>query len=349
MPAPSGAAPYRLGLGDVVGEERAAEVEHAGALVFHATGDTGGRGAAEAQQIVALHMQREVEDPDTAAAFLVHLGDVVYHHGERREYYAQFYERYALYPAPILAIAGNHDADPAPGGEPSLAAFVDNFCAPDPVRTPEANESERDAMTQPHVHWTLTTPLVTIIGLYTNVPEGGHLDEPQLVWLRGELAAAPREAALVVCCHQPPYSWDVYQSQSPSLEGVLDDAFTAAGRTPDLVLSGHIHSYQRFTRTTRARDTTYAVAGAGGYWYLHPMADEALAGARYPGRSDLRLDAYCDDRHGYLRITATRSQLTGEYVTVPRPHESWRNGPAGVIDAFTIDLTDGTIHSTPGF
>jgi hypothetical protein len=39
-------------------------------------------------------------------------------------------------------------------------------------------------MTQPYVYWTLLTPLVTIIGLYGNCPEGGQLSQAQINWFR---------------------------------------------------------------------------------------------------------------------------------------------------------------------
>jgi acid phosphatase type 7 len=48
------------------------------------------------------------------------------------------------------------------------------------------------------------------------------------------------------------------------------------------------------------------------------------------------LDNYVADRHGYLRLTASATTLHGEYVTVPRPQESWHNGPVTVTDPFSI-------------
>ena len=34
-------------------------------------------------------------------------------------------------------------------------------------------------MTQPNVFWTLNTPLVTIIGMYSNYREGGQVSDTQ--------------------------------------------------------------------------------------------------------------------------------------------------------------------------
>ena len=50
---------------------------------------------------------------------------MIYSFGEREYYYDQFYEPYRDYPAPILALAGNHDGMAAPGvAVPTLAASV---------------------------------------------------------------------------------------------------------------------------------------------------------------------------------------------------------------------------------
>ena len=53
----------------------------------------------------------------------------------------------------------------------------------------------------------------------------------------------------------------------------LDAAFQSSERTPDLVLSGHVHDYQRFTRTMAdGRKVPYVVIGNGGYDNLHKLA-----------------------------------------------------------------------------
>src|SRR3546814_20017284 len=63
--------------------------------------------------------------------FLLHLGDVVYDHGEAREYAAQFFGPYEDYPVPVYALAGNHDGginplNPVPYN--SLDAYMAVFC-----------------------------------------------------------------------------------------------------------------------------------------------------------------------------------------------------------------------------
>ncbi len=134
LPSPTGAFPYRLVLDAVVGSDGVAAIRKFGKLVLHMMGDTGGVKSPQPQQIVAATMEKDF----TAAAgdrpeFLYLLGDVIYYNGERSQYYPQFYEPYATYPAPILAIPGNHDGDPIAGGEPrwrrSWTIFAPRFRA----------------------------------------------------------------------------------------------------------------------------------------------------------------------------------------------------------------------------
>ena len=52
-------------------------------------------------------------------SFLYILGDLIYYNGEAGQYFPQFYQPYSGYPAPILAIPGNHDGDPIDASTPS--------------------------------------------------------------------------------------------------------------------------------------------------------------------------------------------------------------------------------------
>ena len=344
LPPPTGPYPYHLPLESVLDSQAMNAIEQSGRLGFHCAGDTGGVRHGASQQIVAYWMGQDLlaQGADTPT-FFYHLGDVVYYNGQHADYFPQFYEPYEEYAAPIVAIPGNHDGDPLDASvEPSLSAFVDLFCAETPHRPPEAQEVQRDTMTQPNPYWTLTSPLVTILGLYTNVPEGGRFDTDQIDWFHAELAAAPTDRALLVALHHPVYSADAHHGGSESMGRALDEAIAAAGRVPDAVLTAHVHNYQRFTRTIQERAVPYLVAGAGGYWHLHYMAkDENGHDLQVPWQTpdqDVLLDAYSDDRHGYLRLSVTATTLAGEYVTVPRSHESWRHGPVNVVDSFSLDL-----------
>ena len=183
LPAPAGRVPYRLALADVLDQTQIQAIRRAGGLRFHCVGDTGALQNPGPQRRVVAAMLAELgaEDP---VRFFHHLGDVVYLYGEQENYGAQFFEPYAEYAAPIFAIPGNHDGDPAPGRDAtSLEAFARHFCATATVLKPNASPGHRAAMTQPNVYWTLLHDWATIIGLYTNVPEGGAIADDQLRWL----------------------------------------------------------------------------------------------------------------------------------------------------------------------
>jgi hypothetical protein len=131
--------------------------------------------------------------------------------------------------------------------------------------SPEAGDVPRTTMTQPNVYWTLLTPLVTIIGLYSNCPEGGQLSQTQIDWFQGELSSAPADRAMIVAVHHPISSAYGSKPGSQHLKGVLESGVQSAGRAPELVLTGHVHDYQRLTGTLKGQDVPMIVAGAGGY------------------------------------------------------------------------------------
>jgi hypothetical protein len=344
LPPPTGAYPYHLSLADVLPPNKI----NADRLVFHMVGDTGGIKNPLPQRNVARQMESDFDGADSHAqpAFFYHLGDVVYFFGAAEEYFPQLYEPYEQYPAPIFAIPGNHDGDLSrrmeADGIPSLAAFVDNFCQRIPHHTRDALDAMRSAMTEPNVYWTLDTPVATLIGLYTNVPEGGRLDDDQIAWLEQELAHAPKERALLVAMHHPIYSGDDHHGGSAYMGTILDEAMTRSNRTPDAVFAGHVHNYQRFTRQVNDRAVPYIVAGAGGYHNLHPLSRNMQAFAAelpavVPTADDVTLEKYCDTLFGYLRLEITRSKLIGDYYTVP----GFQDSPSVTtthFDSFTFDL-----------
>jgi hypothetical protein len=350
LPAPTGAPPFRLALANVLGSTKVNDIIQSGKLVFHMAGDTGGVVDPTPQTIVAAKLEEQLSASGglLGPAFLYHLGDVVYFNGEASKYYSQFYHPYEFYHAPILAIPGNHDGfalDPAT--ESSLDAFMRNFCSPAPLNTtPENLDTDRDAMIQPNCYFTLEAPFLTLVGLYSNVPEGGVIHQDQIDWFVSELAAAPRDKALVVAVHHPVFSFDKFHSGSEKMRQVLDNAFVASGRQADAVFTAHVHNYQRFTRVLAGREMPYIVAGAGGYHNLHAMQKAADGSTlqvplHVPGEN-LTLEDYVEDRHGFLRLVVDASQLTVEYYTVPRPQEAWSQ-PARRYDSFSLDWRTGRL------
>ena len=144
-------------------------------------GDTGSLRSPDFQKNVVGQMVRQYQHTGDHPQFLYHLGDVVYNHGEASQYQRQFFDPYKHYPAPIFAIAGNHDSDVNPDAAPynSLEPFMTVFCDTSPHTVAFSGGSERKSMVQPNVYWTLNTPLANIIGMHSNVPKFGIVTEEQ--------------------------------------------------------------------------------------------------------------------------------------------------------------------------
>jgi acid phosphatase type 7 len=354
LPKPTGKAPFHLDVKTVLSPTEYAKISQSKRMVFHTVGDVGGVKSPADQQLVADHQEMQFDKTNTVnnPSFFYIIGDVVYYYGNKSEYNVQFYEPYKFYPAPIFAIPGNHDGDidPTDVSKPkSLDAFMRLFCAKTPTIAPEAGDAVRTTMTQPNMYFTLVTPVANIIGLYTNVPEGGNVKADQQAWFVNELITAQKERkdkALIVTLHHPPFSMDPHHGASAAMQKLLADSFKQANVFPDIVLTGHVHNYQRFTQNIGKVQVPYIVAGAGGYWNLHNINTGGTV-IKTPIASpfpNVTFEKYCEDRHGFMRITIdmAKKELFGEYFTVPRLQESWKAAPV-LFDSFTIDLTQNRL------
>lgn len=345
LPEPSGTYPYRLSLTDIV------PGINAESTVFHMLGDTGSIGRPSFQRLVSSEMARQYEtDESSKPQFLFHLGDVVYSFGEADKYKKQFFEPYAQYPGPIFAIAGNHDTDVNPNALPykSLDAFKAVFCDTETREVPFSGGAGRKSMIQPNIYWTLQAPLANIIGLHCNVPKFGVITPQQKSWFLEELRAASAEQpdkALIVCLHHAPYSADINHGSSQPMIQFLEDAFESTGVRPDIVFSGHVHNYQRFSKKYHdGKVIPFIVAGGGGYDELHPVA--LRSDDRFTAKSelfdDVILENYCDDKHGFLKIAIEKNagglQLKGEYYAIPHEEVPSNTSATGIADAFTIQI-----------
>jgi hypothetical protein len=327
LPKPSAPPPYHLSLERVIGGKVASSIQQQGVLTFQVTGDTGGVQDPVPQLKVANAMEAQFGATDATRdpSFLYLLGDNVYFNGEQKEYYNQFYGPYAHYVAPIFAIPGNHDGQNL-GTDSSLAAFMANFCAPEAVHRPEAGDSVRKAMTQPNTYWTLETPLATIIGLYTNVPEGGVIDDVQQDWLVHELESAPQDKALILALHHPPVSFDNFQGGSSHMADAMERAFNKSRRVPNLILSAHVNNYQRIEVELAPRLVVpFFIVGTGGYHYLRTLARGSEPRPTPPVRAKagkLALVAGIDDRHGFVTFEISRSEIKGHFIGIRKDSDT---------------------------
>lgn len=347
LPPPSGPYPFRLELKNIVQDLDDSK------MVFHIVGDTGSVRNPDFQKIVVSKMVDQfnrAEDAETTPQFLYHLGDIVYNFGEADLYEKQFFEPYSKYPAPILAIAGNHDSDVNVESKTpyeSLDPFRQVFCDTECRDIPFSNQNWRKSNVQPNIYWTLESPLATIIGLHSNVPKYGIITPEQREWFIGELrhAAQFKEKALIVCLHHAPYSADINHGSSLPMIEFLENAFAETGIIPDMVFSGHVHNYQRFIKTySGEKPVTYIVAGAGGYDELHPIAEQGDQhfSDQIPFFENVVLQNYCYQHHGFLKLTIQKDDsglsISGNYYTIPHntPEESIL--PASLFESFQVKV-----------
>ncbi len=352
-------SPPHMQLAQVIGAGPLAPCVAAKRISFHAAGDTGPSEESHVKTVASVADAMTAELTASAAGeapmFMFHLGDVVYSFGEHQYYYDQFYEPFRAYDAPIFAIPGNHDGFPSEESEntESLFAFLRNFCAAAPGPSPDSGGLVRSAMNQPGVYFTLDAPFVSIIGLYSNVlegpgvisSEGGRyptLDERQLEFLTAELTRLKpqREAgerAVILACHHPPLSVDEKHGGARGLAEDIDKAVAAAGLRPDVVLSGHAHLYQRYTRTVEGGEFPYIVAGSAGHNVTKPKpnASEKTLPEGYAVAVEPILE------YGYLTLTVDMSgkspTLTVQFK--PTRGKSSKGDQSLEGDTVTVDLS----------
>lgn len=271
------------------GPEIIKNIQSAGKIVFHGAGDTGasneGKYANEVRVCDQLTSDCRTADDANRPAFLFQLGDVVYDFGEAQYYYDQFYDPFRNYPAPIFAIPGNHDSfvvPNTPANDTPLQIFERNFCATQPLITPEAKSLHRTAMTQPGVYFTLDAPFVRIIGLFSNALEDPGVissekgkwpavSDVQLTFLTAQLNLIKKQkytGAVILAMHHPPFSYAPAKRSggaggnhggSAAMLREIDTICKSTGVYPHAFLSGHAHNYQRFARSIRFGNQQYEV------------------------------------------------------------------------------------------
>jgi hypothetical protein len=365
QPIPRRRSGVTLNLSDFIPQEILNAIQAAGKISFHAVGDTGAAKVNRSQTAatalgheaaVADAMVSEIQNQGAnGPSFFFHLGDVIYNFGEAQYYYDQFYEPFRAYDRPIFAIPGNHDGMIFGQGSsapqvPTLDAFLTNFCAAEPGPSPDAGGLIRTVMTQPGVYFTLDAPFVSIIGLYSNVldgpgiisSQGKHFPivDDQLDFLKSELARLKpdrqaQKRAIMVAVHHPPLSADAKHGGSTGILKDLDACCKAAGLWPDVLLSGHAHLYQRFTRNLpNGQQAPYIVAGSGGFAATTP---KHLPPAPVTvGDYTLEINPIVD--FGYLTVETDARTITLTFKTAD-------GGPVVVRDSVSVNLKTGRIGS----
>jgi hypothetical protein len=335
-----------LDLSAVVDAAEITAIKNAKKVVFHTVGDTGGIRDGAAQETLGAEAM-EADFSGTRGdhpAFFYHLGDVVYYNSEPENYVVQFFKPYQYYPAPILAIAGNHDSSPSTTDTPGdLNQFLKVFC--DKTPRPLVADFDRTSMIEPYLYFTLEAPFVKIIGLYSNNGEGPGLLDPggdsaQVDFLEAEFkrAAKARPAdgrAVLVAVHHPLFSIGKDHGSSPTMLEKVDKLMDKTGFIPDAFLSGHVHGFELFVRGYRGHEIPYIVCGTGGYNDDAHVKESIRLPMQFA--NGFSLVQFFDFQYGFMRITVDKDWLTSEYVGVNKRYAN-ALPQARVLESFNVDL-----------
>lgn len=140
----------------------------------------------------------------------------------------------------------------------------------------------------------------------------------------------------------------------------MDTCCQQAGIWPDLVISGHAHLYERYTRTMAAdgRQIAYVVAGNGGYYNLSKLKLNAEGQKPIPGQhsepdgqgNTINLDAYNETDFGFLRITVSARTILVESLGITGTPTTTTPGtpipPPALLDSFSVNLSAHTVGAT---
>jgi len=219
--------------------------DHATPISFYVIGDT------SPAVMGTLHVLSSADPTETE--FTLHMGDIQYYSTLVESHQLWFSLMQPLLEAnAFLPCVGNHEMDE--NGLPEYADIYQRLFSP--------AGGEADGNNDRWYHF--ETGGVHFFSLSSEHPL--DLGTEQIDWLEERLAAVeadPDYRFSVLYLHRPLYTLGDYtprDSNRDSLFPIID-----AHRIP-LVLSGHVHGYERFEVTSASgRHVTYVTSGAGGF------------------------------------------------------------------------------------
>ena len=162
--------------------------------------------------------------------------------------------------------------------------------------------------------------------------------------MTNEFATAPTDKALLVALHHPIYSFDDHHSGSARMADAVQHAINDSRRVPNIVLTGHVHNYQRIEKDiAEGGPTPFLVLGHGGYWHMHGMS---AAAGQVDADTGANLVFEEHKQHGYLTLTVDADAISGT-MTLTDPVDQ---DPQKDVDTFSyptqaIFLKDNVVTS----
>jgi 3',5'-cyclic AMP phosphodiesterase CpdA len=217
---------------------------------------------------------------------------------------------------PVLAARGNHDAYHVVDETQFAALFS-------PPGSPElARDGFWYAVDRGGWRFLVLDTGTDMLGDRDPMPEGG----PQLTWLEERLSEADRLGLRsIVLLHLPPFSSGKEDRGVPwvkkrVVDGILDRHPVA------LVLSGHVHAYERVVRPGfEGRPVNYVVSGGAGGRFFH-VAEKRVEGSV----------TFVEEVRNFVMLELGPDGVSGRVLPVQVPGEAWRRPPSP-LDTFRVE------------
>ncbi|HLY26377.1 MAG TPA: hypothetical protein VKQ72_08565, partial [Aggregatilineales bacterium] len=123
----------------------------------------------------------------------------------------------------------------------------------------------------------------------------------------------------------------------------VQHAINDSRRLPNLVLTGHVHNYQRIERNLiDGTATPFLVVGNGGYFHLHGMnADDGTV----DDQTGAKLIMSDHHNHGYLTLAVDAHSISGSLTSVATDGSISKNTDQFSYGAAAQFLADGVMVS----
>jgi 3',5'-cyclic AMP phosphodiesterase CpdA len=243
-------------------------------------------------------------------AFVVHLGDLVVAGGSPREweYFDRLMSPLTVRRIPVLPVLGNHD-----------------YWGDDREALRQARA--RFPQLTGYGYYALRHGRLGLIWLDSNLDDASGRE--QAVWFARALVAFesdPGVHGVLVFTHHPPFTNGKQRSGDAYVLSELLPSFLGAPKAR-VMLSGHVHGYERFVRGGR---TFVVTGGAGGPRVEYRIGAEAeVAPAYATPTGDVRAFHYVT-----IRDAGPRLEFEVKCLTLDAPC------PGGVLERFSVALPE---------
>jgi acid phosphatase type 7 len=128
----------------------------------------------------------------------------------------------------------------------------------------------------------------------------------------------------------------------------VQHAINDSRRVPNMVLTAHVHNYQKIEKNILdGKPTPFLVLGMGGYYHLHGIniVDQKKEGAVDPA-TGAKLVAFNESNHGYATSTVDAENISGVITTIDEAkHPGKKQEDTFTYSAAPVFLPDGVVAS----